>query len=118
MKRYIELETGAAATHLKIETYYSLGGYNCFTYRQEERGYYLSVTPVSRKTTDYGVTLESYTAFSGIKRIIKTVSRQSKKAAAQADENAVNYVHDLVLYVCHKNALPIPAEFITPCGEA
>ena len=111
MKRYIALDTNNTATHIKIETSYNLGGLNVFTGSTEARGYYLSVSPVSRENK-YGVTMETYTGFSGIKKCVKSVSRQSKKAAEQAEENALNYIHDLVLYVCNKNGLPVPAEFI------
>lgn len=113
MKRYIELNENARATHICIEVRYNLGGFNCFTYTQEKRGYYLHVTPVKRETRD-GYTLESFTAFSGTKYCVKEVNRKSAKAAAQADENALNYIHDLVTYVCQKNGFTIPAEFITP----
>ena len=113
-KRYIELENPSRnATHLKIEVYYSLGGYNLFTYKPEERGYYLSVSPVCKFNRN-GVTMESYTAFSGIKKCIKPVSRQSKKAAAQAGEIAKNHIHELVTYVCNTNGLNVPTEFINP----
>ena len=112
MKYYANLpENNQHVTHIKIETYYSLGGYNPFTGKTEERGYYIGVSPVERRRTDYGVTTESYTAFSGTKRCVKTVSRKSKKAEEQAEENAKNYVHDLVLYVCTRNGLPVPEQF-------
>lgn len=69
---------------LKCELYYSLGGMNYFTGRPEQRGYYVSVSPVERRTTDYGVTSESYTAFTGFKACVVTCERKSKKAEAQA----------------------------------
>ena len=44
-KSYLELEpepiSNLRATHLKVELYYSLGGTNVFTYKDEPRGYYL-----------------------------------------------------------------------------
>ena len=48
MKKYIEIKNAPGITHLKIELYYDLGGYNCFTGKNEPRAYYLSVTPVER----------------------------------------------------------------------
>lgn len=55
MKKYIEVkENSAKVTHLKIELYYDLGGMNYFTGRAENRGYYLSVTPVERGMRDGG----------------------------------------------------------------
>lgn len=112
MTNYIQLpEPGRDATHLKIKLYYDLGGQNAWTYQQDARGYYLSVTPVKIERRN-GVTLESFVAFTGAKKCVKTVSRKSEKAAAQAAENAQNYIHDLALYVCNKNGLPVPAQFI------
>lgn len=111
MKRYIELKENAGATHILVETRYNLGGFNCFTYAQEKRGYYLHVTPVTRETRN-GYTLESFTAFTGVKQVLKTVSRRSAKAEAAAEEIAKNYLHSMVLHVCEKNGLPVPQEFI------
>lgn len=109
MKKYIELtNTHDDTTHLKIETYYNLGGYNPFTGKREKRGYYLGVTPVCRNTTAYGVTLESYAAFSGVRICIKKVSRKSEKAEKIADSMAATQEKALVSYVCDKNGLTLP----------
>lgn len=107
MKKYIELEANEKATHLKVEVYYSLGGYNCFTYKQENRGYYLSISPVSRVNRG-GVVMEGYTAFSGIKQCVKTVTRKSAKAEQEATEKAARIEKMLIEWVCDKNGLPVP----------
>ena len=82
-KNYLELEPEPApnikATHLKVELYYSLGGLNVFTYKGEPRGYYLSVSPVSRKGN-----WETYVAFTGLKQCILPVKRQTQKRAQEA----------------------------------
>ena len=109
MKKYIELEANAAATHLKIEVYYHLGGYNCFTAKSENRGYYLSISPVTRSNRD-GFTFESYTAFSGIKQCVKTVARKSATAEREAEEKAARIEKMLIEWVCDKNGLPLPLE--------
>lgn len=111
MKRYVELAENATATHIKIETRYNLGGLGFASYTPEPRGYYLHVTPVTRETRN-GYTLESFTAFTGVKQVLKTVSRRSAKAEAAAEEIAKNYLHSMVLHVCEKNGLPVPPEFI------
>ena len=111
MEKYVELSSNDRATHLWIRVYYHLGGCNVFTYRNEQRGYYLSVTPVTRETRS-GCNMISMTAFSGVKQCVKAVTRKSAKAAAQAAENAQNYIHDLVIFVCNQNGLPVPAQFI------
>lgn len=68
---------------LKVEVRYNLGGHSYVTYRNERRGYYLHVTPVTREDKGSYV-MESFTAFRGFKMLLKEVKRQSKKAEAEA----------------------------------
>ncbi len=111
MEKYIEVkENPAKVTHLRIELYYSLGGMNYFTGRAENRGYYLSVTPVERRTNDGGYTSESCTAFSGIKQNVKEVTRKSKKAEIEAEKLATDVVNNLIDYVLRNNGLEIAAQ--------
>ena len=100
MKTYVLLKENNAATHLKIETYYNMGGMNYFTGKNEQRGYYLSVSPVTKA----GRT-ESYTAFTGTKKCIKAVSRKSAKAESDAEKIAIELVPALVQYVCTHNGI-------------
>lgn len=72
--------------YLKVQFYYDLGGINYFTYQQEPRGYYLSVTPVIKESRGSYVS-ESYTAFTGTKICVKSVTRKSKKAETEALES-------------------------------
>lgn len=76
--------------YLKCECYYSLGGLNAFTYKNEERGYYLSVSPVEKD----GI-MESYVAFSGTKILLVKATRQSKQkeeaAAARFDAEYLDW---------------------------
>ena len=87
MNRYIrtyeikEKPSGDKNTHLKCEVYYKLGGMNYFSYENEPRGYYMSVTPCEIRDG-----LISFRAFSGYKKVIKTVNRQSKKGFEEAKE--------------------------------
>ena len=111
MRKYIELESNAGGfTHLKAETYYHLG--NSTEYRNSHafRGYYLSVTPVTRENK-YGYVLETITAFTGLRTLVKPVNRKSTKAEASAEAAAEKLLCDLVQEVCNKNGLPIPAAF-------
>ena len=111
MKKYIEIkENPAKVTHLRIELYYRLGGMNYFTGRTENRGYYLSVTPVERRISDGGYTSESCTAFSGIKQNVKEVTRKSKKAEIEAEKLATDVVNNLIDYVLRNNGLEIAAQ--------
>jgi len=83
---------------LKIQVYYNLGGINYFTYKNEARGYYLSVSPVEVSQSN-GCTIESYTAFSGTKILLLETKRKSDKAYAQAVELSKNELPRLKEYV-------------------
>lgn len=90
--KYYEVKNKPGVTHLKAEVYYSLGGYNVFNSRNEDRGYYMSIVPVKRE--DYkGHILESFVAFSGMKQCVLPVHRKSQK---KMDE-AVEYFNDNIL---------------------
>jgi len=78
-KKFLELESNAKATHLKVEVYYDKGGANYFTGGTETRGIKLSVSPVSRSESN-GIVVESYTAFTGFKKHLKDMARFSQKA--------------------------------------
>jgi hypothetical protein len=79
-KKFLELESNAKATHLKVEVYYTKGGYSYFTGGTETRGIKLSVSPVSRSESEGGIVVESYTAFTGFKKHLKDMARFSQKA--------------------------------------
>lgn len=104
-KKYINV-SGNGANALKVEVYYHLGGYNVFTYKEEPRGYYLSVSPVEHSNVG-GVEMESYTAFSGVKELLVEVKRKSKKQEENAENIAQERVENLVNYVCNKNGLTV-----------
>ena len=107
MIKYLKVqENSANITDLKIELYYSLGGMNYFTGRAENRGYYLSITPVER-CVSRGYTSECYTAFSGIKQLVKVVKRKSQKAEKEAENLAENLANELIEYVCGQNGLEL-----------
>ena len=111
MEKYIKVKENAThTTHLRVRLYYSLGGMNYATYQIEPRGYYLSISPVEYKISKYGYVTESYTAFTGIKQIIKGVSRKSKKAEAEAEKLAEVAIDRLIGYVCRENGLEILVE--------
>ena len=59
-------------THLKLSLYYSTGGINYFTSRNEARGYYLSVSPVRIEKRDYGDTIAT-SLMSGVKDLVLVV---------------------------------------------
>lgn len=104
MKKYIKVNNTKGITHLKIELYYYLGGCNYFTYKQEERGYYISISPVERSECG-GCIMESYTAFSGTKYCLHKVQRKSAKAEQVANEKALQCEKALIEMVCNANGI-------------
>lgn len=104
MLKYIPVINNKDYNFLKIESYYNIGHYNYFTGKEEGRGYYILVVPVYRARG-----CESVTGFTGIKQCIKTVSRKSKKAEAEAEAAALDAIPGLINIVCNKNNLQIAA---------
>jgi hypothetical protein len=103
MKKYINVKNPTKnVTHIKIELYYNKGGYNCFTHREEKRGYYISVCPVARDGF-----LESYCCFTGSKQLIKEVQRKSEKAYNSALASINEFLPGLIDYVCKENTIEV-----------
>lgn len=100
MKNYEKIEN--SDTELKIQVYYNKGGLNYFNYKNEERGYYLSVCPVQVERKDNGICIESYTAFSGVKKLVLPVKRQSDKKYNEAVQLAESHINELKEYVLSK----------------
>lgn len=88
-------------THLDVEVYYDKGGMNYFTGNLERRGLYLSVQPLTKSAQSIG-----FTAFSGVKKLVKEVGRYSHKALA---EFVVDYetMNSMVEHVVQKNNLKL-----------
>lgn len=82
IKRYFKTNAIPDSTHIAVELFYSKGGCNYFTGKIEERGIWLSFRPVTYEVKD-GCTCESYTAFSGVKFLIKGLERMSRKQFAK-----------------------------------
>ena len=106
MKKYLNLAENpnakVNANVLEVEVYYSLGGMNYWTGREEKRGYYLGVSPLEKR----GNMIE-YVGFSGIKQCIKPVARKSAKAEAEAEKLAAQYEENLINYVLQQNNLQL-----------
>lgn len=112
MKKYLEVKANnQKVTHLKCEVYYSLGGCNYFTSKQESRGYYAAVTPVERSNS-YGCMIEAYVAFSGYKQIVKPVNRKSAKAEVEAERLAQPVLDTLIEVVLKKNGLELAVDAV------
>lgn len=101
MKKYLSVQ-GNDVNCLKIEVYYHLGGINYFTYKDEQRGYYLSISPINKRGNT-----ESYTAFSGIKILLLEVKRKSNKSYNEALKLAKDLEEKYIKYVCDRNNLKL-----------
>jgi hypothetical protein len=80
MKKYEKLEN--TNIELKIELYYK---------KENERGYYISVSPVKREFQG-NLIIETYTAYSGYKKLILPVKRQSDKGYNLALSEAPEWI--------------------------
>lgn len=87
--------------YLSCEVYYSLGGYNGFTGKNEGRGYYISVSPVT--ITPDG--LVSYTLFSGVKKLVVPCNRKSKGKAEEAERIFDGEIAELVNLLYPNNGI-------------
>lgn len=81
---------------VEVSIYYSKGGMNYFTYRNEPRGYYFSIQPYLDSDLGNGVTGRMFRAFSGMKDCVLPCERQSKKryetAKAMMDDLVNEYL--------------------------
>lgn len=102
MKKYIPLKANDKATDLRVELTYDLGGYNMFDYTKKARGYYLVVTPVTRDAH-----MESFTAFTGLRRCVKEVKRKSKSAELSAIREAELVERQMINHVLTTNKLEL-----------
>ena len=107
-RKYVKAE-GPKVSHLRIDLYYDFGGFNGFTYRNDSRGYYLSVTPVERCDRG-GYVTESQTLFRGVKQLIKEVARKGASVAKEAEKIAMSHLNELVNYICTKENITLLEE--------
>ena len=104
--RRIEIEkvNDVSTSYIEIELYYSKGGMNYFTGKVEQRGFYLSVMPVSIGTSGAGFTTRSFTAFSGIKKMVLECARFNQKKFDEFTPSDAD-VNELLDYVKTKNGI-------------
>lgn len=104
MEKYIPLKPNKEGyTHIEVCTRYVLGDWKW------QRGYYLHIAPVERIEFPLGSGLYGtrYPSLGDKKywdlysmRLIKEVSRQSKKAEAEAEQLAIKIEKEVVDYIC------------------
>ena len=80
-EKYIECGNLKDATHLEISVYYSKGGLSYLTGESSPRGYYISVTPVTKSNG-----MVRFTMFTGRRRLLLETKRYSDKQFARAVE--------------------------------
>ena len=89
--------------YYKVNLFYSKGGVNYFNYKNEERGYYLSVKAVEQRQ-EVGYVVESYVAFNGVKQFIKTAKRFSKSILDElALKNYDSTIAHFIKYIEDRN---------------
>ncbi len=93
------IPTNIAGKFIEVELYYSKGGWNCFTCKQESRGYYVRICPITVERN-----MVSFIAFSGTKLCIHECSRKSAKAEREAIAAANDEYRDLVSHLVSKIA--------------
>ena len=100
------IPTNIAGKFIEVELYYSKGGYNVFTYKNESRGYYVRICPITVERN-----MVSFIAFSGTKVCIHECPRKSAKAEreaiALANDEYGDLVSRLVSQIAHKNNLEV-----------
>ncbi|NBQ92863.1 MAG: hypothetical protein EBT82_02420 [Micrococcales bacterium] len=84
--------------YYKVNLFYSKGGLNYFTYKQDERGYYLSVKAVEKSQGD-GYEVESYVLFNGVKQFIKSAKRFSQSVLDELASK--NYDQTIAHFIKH-----------------
>lgn len=95
VQRFYNIEETNGNNVIDVELYYSLGGMNYFTYKQEPRGFYVSITPEHRSKG-----MVSYVGFSGVKKLIKEVKRYSAKSFKEAREMLPGEIENFVKPWC------------------
>ena len=107
-KKY--LNTTQKNTQLQVEVYYSRGGWNFGTGKDDQRGYWLSIQPVSF-WEEAGVKMMSITLFSGLKQFLTATKadRKGGKTEQAALRLAEQYEKRLLEQVCTKENITLAA---------
>lgn len=111
-KEIFRIPTNDALTTIDIELSYQLGGHNPFSYANEKRGIYVSVSPMKREGG-----FRSFSAFSGVKLCIKELKRFSNKAMETAKPD-FDTVKSMVTQVCQQSQLNIDSSSLKDLENA
>lgn len=86
-------------SYIKLSFYYTTGGHNYFTYKEVQRGYYISATPM--EVSEY---TEKYLMFSGAKILMKPAERYNKRILEEITLEP-HQLFDLVEYVYNEEII-------------
>jgi hypothetical protein len=97
-EKFIERDDLKGATHLEVSVYYTKGGRSYFSSGVTQRGYYISVTPITIRGN-----MTSYAMFSGRKQLLFETARYSDKQLTRAIEMAKDVEDELIAAVVAEN---------------
>ena len=107
-KKY--LDTTTENMKLEVEIFYSRGGWNFATGKDDPRGYWLCVQPV-RFIEEAGIKMISFALLSGFKKFL--LQAKADRKGGTAEKSAVllaeKYEQELVEQVCIKEKLTLTA---------
>ena len=122
-KKYIDLIPNKSnkETVLEVSVGYDLGGYNYWNNTINKRGYYLFCTPCELReiTVPKGIPYTTVTQImgKGLKILLKEVTRQSKKAAAEADRLVEKQIEHLIQKTCVLYGLELRYNHLHRCKD-
>lgn len=96
-KKYIENNNLQDATHVEVSVSYSKGGMSYITGKTSPRGYYISVTPVTKNDD-----MVSFILFTGYKQLLFEANRYSDKQFECAVEMSGSIEAEMVAAVVEK----------------
>lgn len=97
---------------IEVQVHYTKGGINYFTYAHEQRGYFLSISPI----TEDGQGFKSFTAFSGTKTLLLATARFARKILQEVARTALEHEKypALLAHVLNKNGITLESPAETP----
>ncbi|HUV81766.1 MAG TPA: hypothetical protein VMW53_01635 [archaeon] len=117
----IYIRLGETEHTFNLTVKYELGGHNWWTYKTDPRGIFMGCTPmkIGLAPTSDAVVVRSFTAFSGIKILLKELNRYTEKQLLEqatlmfGDGQVENWdpkVFELIKEVCIKNKVSYELE--------
>jgi hypothetical protein len=107
-RRFYKAE-GKGINRVEVSIYYSKGGINYFTYKNEPRGYYFSIG-ADKRTVRGGIETVEFSfhqAMKGVKDCILPCERQSKKRYEEAKAQIDGLIDRYLMDWCKRNDITI-----------